>query len=673
MQFLFPNILYGLFAVSIPLIIHLLNFQKYKKIYFTQTNLIANLKQQTRKQSTLRHWLILLLRMLAIAMLVIAFANPYIAKDKPLSSSGKYVSIYLDNSYSMQAETSGGNLLDEAKSKARALAEGYEPSTKFQLLTNEMQGKQQRWLTREQLHAKIDEVDFAPRFRQMSEIVNRQHQLIRQNETNTGNIYLISDFQEVSYDLDQETLDSNFSYNYIPVQSFNTPNAHIDSVWFSSPALFLEQNAELNIRLKQQGDISSVPVKLFVDDKQRVAANAEFDGQNMKTVTLNLNIRQTGLHKGRFEISDNSIDFDNNFYFRYYVPEEVKALVLSEDEKRNKYLSALFENDSLVKPDFRSYRNIDYQNLSSYSAVILDQLESIPSGLRLALSDYVRQGKSLVIFPGMDADKESYNEMLAGYQGIRVGEAREDKDNRVSSIEWDSDFFEGIFQDRPENPDYPTVFKDVELSFNVSSLAGPLIMQSDGNPFLMRSREGKGFVYIFAVAANEKSSNFVTHPLFAVLYKMVFDGIHTGKLYYILGDNEVYSNSRLELSNEEVPVLLNRKNQKEIIPQVLQRKDELKLKFSSATNSGLWDLKLKEEEKQRDVVAFNYDSRESDIQLTDIENERPGDISLLNHTAEKLTTDVKRKREGNQLWSWFLIAALFFLLIEVILLRIWKL
>lgn len=673
MQFLYPNLLYGLFAVSIPLIIHLLNFQKYKKIYFTQTDLVADLKQKTRKQSVLRHWLILLLRMLAIAMLVIAFANPYIAQREQPASSGEFVSVYLDNSFSMQAQTSGGVLLDEAKSKARALADAYDRSTKFQLVTNELLGKQQRWLTREQFKTAIDKVEFAPEFRQLSEVIHRQHQLIKADNNKNATVYFISDFQKVSYDLDQHTLDSNLSYNYIPVQSFNTPNVYFDSVWFSSPALFLDQNAELNIRLKQHGDISSVPLKLFVDDKQRVAAKSEFSGQNMKTIKLNINIRKTGLHKGRLELSDNSIDFDNTFYFRYQVPEKVNVLVLSEDEKNNNYLTALFKNDSLVQAEFRSYRTVDYQNLSSYSAVILDQLKSIPSGLQLALNDYVQKGKSLVVFPNMEAERDSYNKMLADYQGIKIGKPESDDENRVNSIEWDSDFFDGIFQERPKNPEYPSVFSHVKLSYDVNSLAEPLIMQSNGHPFLLRSKKGKGFVYIFAVASTEKSSNFVTHPLFAVLYKMIFDGVHTGALYYVLGENEVYSNPRFEIDNEEVPLLVNRDNKKEIIPQVVQRKDELRLGFSSVKISGLWDLQLKEEKKTQDVVAFNYDNQESDVRLADIENERPQDIGLIDHTADKITTDIQRKQEGHKLWPWFIIAALFFLLIEVILLRIWKL
>ena len=78
MQFVNPLFLFGLFAIAIPVIIHLFNFRKFQKVYFTNVDFIEELKQQTQKQSQLKHLLVLLLRILAIASLVFAFAQPYI-------------------------------------------------------------------------------------------------------------------------------------------------------------------------------------------------------------------------------------------------------------------------------------------------------------------------------------------------------------------------------------------------------------------------------------------------------------------------------------------------------------------------------------------------------------------------------------------------------------------
>ncbi|MFO8054793.1 MAG: BatA domain-containing protein [Bacteroidales bacterium] len=672
MQFLYPNMLYGLLAVSIPVIIHLLNLQRYKRVYFTQTNLIADLQKQSRRRSDLRHWLVLLMRMLAIAMLVMAFSNPFIVvDDNDISKAENFVSIYLDNSYSMQADNPEGDLLGEAKAKATALVEGFEPSVRFQLLTNELKGKQQRWLTGEQVLTEIEEIRFSPHFRYLSEIIHRQQQLLSDTEAQEGMSYIISDFQKTSYDLNDVLDDSLFSFSYIPVRSYQTENVYIDSVWFSSPALFVDQTAELNVRIASFGEQSSVALKCFINHSQRLAVNAEFDGQDRKTFTFTLNIKNTGLHYGRLEIADNSLDFDNAYYFSFRVPASADVLVIGNDQDRNKYLEAYFQDDSLVRVDFTSHKTIDYQSLSSYSSIILDGIEEISSGLKSALKEQVERGKSLTVFPSFSGDKASYNAMFDNYQGVKFGEKRSVEQN-VQEVAWESGFFDGIFQDRPEHPEYPMVFEDVRLHYDRGSAVEPLITQADGSPFLLRMQAGKGNVYLFSVACHRKSSNFVTHSLFSVLYKMVLEGLQTGQLYYTLGKKEIYTNPHVDFVEDEMPELVSRSTEESIIPQMLRVDEGLRFVSSrQVVKNGIWDLMYAGE--KIDALAFNYDGRESDIRLFDITKNKPSGVNILDQSPDKITAGIQMKRQGRQLWQWFIVAALLFLLAEVLLLRMWKL
>ncbi len=672
MQFLFPNILYGLFAVSIPVIIHLLNFQKYKKVYFTQTELVADLKQQTKRQSTLRHWIILLMRMLAVGMLVLAFANPFIAgHDKASGIAERYISVYLDNSFSMQAEQAEGSLLNEGKNKAISLTEAYGPSAKYQLITNELQGKQQRWLTAEQFVSEVEEVSFSPDFRLLSEVVTRQQQMIREDDIVSSSIYSISDFQKTVYDPENIALDTGISWHFVPVKAYNTTNAWIDSVWFNSPALFAGQNARLNIRMKKTGDLESVPLKLFVNQRQRVAVNVEFSEQTEKTISVSLNINETGHHQCRLELSDNSVDFDNTFYFTFNVPELVKVLVVNEAGTESRYLQSFFRNDSLVMADFSSIQTLDYQAMASYSAVILDQMEEIPSGLTTVLDKFVKSGKSLIIFPSMNSDVSSYNDLLVSMDNIRLG-AKDNNKKQVSSIVFESDFFEGFFLDKPKNPDYPVIFESYNISYGLDSRAEALIRQSDGNPFLLRSRSGKGNVFLFSVASNPESSTFVTHHIFPVIYKMIFEGAISNRLYFTLGENEIYNNSSIDVQGETVPVLESFPGEAQVIPALLNTSDGISfLAADRMSESGIWELKY--DDKSLDYLAYNYSGRESDTRLAEISENLPEDIKLLDNTASGMYSDIRMAQHGIQLWPWFLIGALIFLLIEVILLRIWKL
>ena len=123
MSFVNPLFLVALSALVIPIIIHLFNFRKFKKIYFTNVRFIAEIKQETKKRSQLKHLLILLMRLLAIASLVIAFAKPYI--PSPLQhkkfTGRQAISVYIDNSFSMEALSSGGRLLDMAKTDRKSV------------------------------------------------------------------------------------------------------------------------------------------------------------------------------------------------------------------------------------------------------------------------------------------------------------------------------------------------------------------------------------------------------------------------------------------------------------------------------------------------------------------------------------------------------------------------
>src|SRR3954463_7435883 len=129
MQFVYPSFLFALAAVAIPILIHLFNFRKYKKIYFTNVRFLKEIKQDTRSRSQLKHLLILLARILAIIFLVFAFAQPYIPRNKNTLVSGtRDVSLFIDNSFSMDAVGQNGSLIEVAKKKAHDIALAYSPS-----------------------------------------------------------------------------------------------------------------------------------------------------------------------------------------------------------------------------------------------------------------------------------------------------------------------------------------------------------------------------------------------------------------------------------------------------------------------------------------------------------------------------------------------------------------
>ncbi|MBK5286073.1 MAG: BatA domain-containing protein, partial [Bacteroidia bacterium] len=204
MNFLYPGFLFAFAALSVPIIIHLFNFRKFKKVFFTNVRFLKEVKLDTQSRSRLKHLLVLACRILAISFLILAFARPFI--PSATSSTGtlqKIVSIYIDNSFSMESVGKNGRLIDEALRKAHEITAAYSAGDHFQLLTNDFEVRHQRLVNRDEMESMIDEVKTGSSVRKTSEVVQRMKD-IRQNagEKNISHVIcLLSDFQKTTADL----------------------------------------------------------------------------------------------------------------------------------------------------------------------------------------------------------------------------------------------------------------------------------------------------------------------------------------------------------------------------------------------------------------------------------------------------------------------------------------
>ncbi len=132
MNFKHPEVLYFLFLLVIPILVHLFQLRRFKKEYFTNVQFLKELSIQTRKSSTIKKWLLLLTRLLLLTFLILAFAQPFFAaKESKKNTNEMY--IILDNSYSMQAKGRKGELLKRA---IQDLLEHAPEAQNFSLITN---------------------------------------------------------------------------------------------------------------------------------------------------------------------------------------------------------------------------------------------------------------------------------------------------------------------------------------------------------------------------------------------------------------------------------------------------------------------------------------------------------------------------------------------------------
>jgi len=688
MQFVNPLFLIALTALAIPILIHLFNFRKYKKVYFTNVHFLQEIQQETKKQSQLRQLLILLARLLAIASLVFAFAQPYLpaSKEQKKITGQRAVSIYIDNSFSMEAVATEGTLLDIAKTKALEISSAYTQSELFQLVTNDFEGRHQRFVSVEDFRKLVDDVQISPSSRSVSEVINRQNDLLPENQKMSKDAYLISDFQKNTASMLQAKPDSSISWFLVPLKAEKRDNLFIDSVYFLSPVHQPGQPVSLRIRIHNASgeSLEKIPVKLTINSVQKAISSFSVSANSIMEVTMPFTENSSGVQYGQVEIVDYPIVYDDKFFFSYVVLPSIPILCINEKDGNN-YLNALFDNDSTIRFTNSQVKQIDYGNLFANALLIVNGPEEISSGLAQELNRYVRAGGNLVVFPPAKGSTDSYNELLShfnlpGYTGIDTIR------QRIAGINVESAIYNDVFEKNasgkvvfPDNIDLPMVQKHYTLRQGIRSREEVLLRLQNNQPFLISAPVDKGKVYLFSAPADDTWTLFPKHMIFVpTLYKIALLSNPSQPLYYITGENVTIEIPADSNSESNIYKLKKPESGYEVIPEIRKFGTNISLlTHDQIKDAGFYSVSRGN--KTAAGLAFDFNRKESDLScfsMPELQQQLDRlpvkDIRILREQKTSLTREINQIKQGTQLWKLFIILALIFIACEIALIRLVK-
>lgn len=670
MNFLYPGFLFALFSIVIPVIIHLFNFRKFKKVYFSNVGFLKEIKEQNSSQERLKNLLILASRILAITFLVLAFSRPFIPSGtKHDQSKGNTVSIYIDNSYSMEAVNKEGNLVDEAKRKAKEIVKSFQLNDRFQLLTNDFEGKHQRLLNAEELLKAVDEVKISPASRSLQQVINRQQSIF--NGSSNRFIYLISDFQKGFAGTEPLVADKNTSIALIKLKSNHLPNVAVDSVWLLSPVHQVNETEKVVFRLKNYGDeiAKNIPVKLTINNQQKAISSLTIAAGESTMDTLSFSGLNLGWQKGQLSLKDFPLTFDDELNFSFNVNANQSVLSLN-GSKSEKYIRALFNADSYFRLTEMPESNINYAAFGKYSLIVLNGLNNPSTGLAAALKLYTENGGSVVVFPNTESGKEVYSQFLTNLNLPAVAELNTTP-SKVSSIELKNSLFKDVFESLPQQLDLPEVKRYFTFAENSRSNKENLMHLPANKLFFARYPQKSGQIYLAATGLNAGDGNLPEHPVFVpLMYKIAFASIREQPLYYTIMKDNVIENSKINLNaNQSLRLVANNF---EVIPEIRQSNEKTRLYTADQVKkSGFYDLK--QADSLISVIAFNDNRIESDMHydeqsdLAKLVNK--DQVAILDPDKDPIAAAVSAKNNGTELWKLCLILSVIFLAIEILLVR----
>ncbi len=688
MLFTNPWMLIGLVAIGIPVAVHLFNFRRYKKVYFSNVESLEALQKETRKQSRLRELLVLLARIAAVVFLVLAFAGPVIPsrKSQHINQGVQWVSVYLDNSFSMGNTSQDGLLLEIGKQKAKEILDGYGISDQFQLITNECSGGQYRWMNRSEMMLAIDAVDLCPAAEPLSRMVERQQNFIRQTARGEAHCYEISDMQTGTADLSDLSMDSLCEVTLVPLEGVEIGNLYVDTLELNAPCYHKGNTlvAKVGIRNEGEADAEALPVNLYVNGRERAIASVDIPAGDRKTVEMSFVADEEGVLSGMVEIVDYPITFDDRYYFSINVADR-NSLLLVNGGDANPHLLNLFASDSNIALQSVSADGADFSSLGQYDMVILNELKSLPGGRAEEVARFVEAGGTLLLIPADGLGVEDCNLLLQRVNAPRLGKWIP-ASATAKEIVTDNALYENVFKTSGDRSSQHLEMPEVKGHYATTLTAPgttkmPLITLADGNDYLMVSTFGSGRCYLFTAPLRQPYTNFPQQAMFVpTLYNMALFSRPTGRPAWFLGDRTPIPLPQEFGNSKEVPHLVNLAGNIDLIPELRRTQQGPTTEIpNTLQEAGNYLLTLQPAHNTRAAtcgLSFNYGREESkmkfhkasDLKKT-IREMNLGGIDVVEHSGKDMATYIKAQNQGTKLWRVCLVGALLMLLCETLLLR----
>lgn len=672
MQFLFPGFLWALGLLAVPIIIHLFYFRRTRRVLFSSIEFLKEIKEEQSARQRLRNLLLLLARLLALAFLIFAFAQPFIPGRSDVKKGARSVSIFVDNSFSMQADNNGVPNIELAKESARQIISSLNDEDRIQILTNDFEGKHQRWIDKQTAQTYVDAIKWTPVVHDLKEVIGRQRQMFAKSENNIRQSYLVSDFQKNISDLGEQA-DTSFDIFAIPLQSEISANLSIDTCYFESPVQILSQNNRMIVRLHNWSnrEASNIRLELDVDGLSKPVGSLNIPAGKSVTDTINISVAKGDWHEGSVRISDYPVQFDDIYYFTFYTPPRIKVLSVYQGQPDAR-VSALLKNVTPFEGIQQTAGAVNYGVFGTYNLIVLENLPDISSGLATELTKYIQTGGNVLVFLPEDASLAGYNSFLSSNAAATVAGYKAG-DKEVSNINTEEFVFKDVFENKKNDLYLPHTKGNYAVTNNVRSRSENIMTYRDGSIYIGKYSIGAGHLYLSTAPLDSKINNLTLNAeLFVpMIYRMSVSSGQAKASSYVIG-NRVLASVPYESTSEDNQLHVKGKN--EFIPGIFKQDKQAFLDIrGQVSESGIYRVTDKNNNLVQ-LLALNYDRRESDNRLS-----TEADLGGISHLKLIKTADpnalsaiVKEENQGITLWRLCLILALTFLLAEVLIVRFYK-
>ncbi|NNE71071.1 MAG: VWA domain-containing protein [Rhodothermales bacterium] len=689
MTFLNPLILLGLVAAAVPLIIHLFNFRKPRRVEFSSLAFLREVERSTMQRVRIKQWLLLALRTLAIAAMVIAFARPTLRGQLAGAFAGAApvaVAVVVDTSPSMQQRDAGGAYMDQALALAGGILADTDSRDEVAVLGLASSAIPTLGPGGETALRRLEGLSVGPGGQSAITALAAASDLLANAESQNRELYFIGDLQASTLlDTTAARINPATPVFLLPVGAGSPDNVGVSNVELRSRIVEADQPLRLAATLTNHGSspAASYVTSVYLAGDRVAQATSNLEVGVEAAVEFSVTPASRGWLAGTVQTEDDAFPDDNTAYFALNVPEDRSVLLVGGDGQDLRFLRAALQADPTVSIDLQTIREnqLPSVDLGSVDVVVLAGLQTLSSGESDRLVAFVEAGGGLLLFPGAGARIPDYNALLAGLGGGQIRSISAGDGTTVDvvdRVDLEHPLFEGILDTSVGELERPSVYRRAVYQPGTRT-ESTLMDLSSGSPFLQEIRHGRGGVLLLAVAPDISWSDLPTRGLFLpLLYRSVFllssSQTSTGEVFEVGDAADLLLPGVAESAAVSV---LSPSGLESAPPRRTGVGGTLVSLTGLLEEPGHYEVRV--DGVLHRLVAVNVDTRESALALAQpaeaaslLAQRSDAPITPLDVSgSEPIADTVAEARRGADLWNVFLALALLFLAAEMIVAKQW--
>lgn len=704
MNFLNPFFLLGLLAVAIPVIIHLINLRRPQKVQFSTLSFLNELKKSTIRRIRIKQYLLMALRTLAVLFLALALARPFLPPtltDPSGSETPKTIGILVDDSPSMSRIGSRGPLIEQAREVASTIIQGARTNDRFIVATTN--GEQPTISLQGSAAAleRIKNIEVSNTGNFLSEAVRLLNERIQQAPAQQAVIYLLSDGQEsqlrdlVNLSYGNSSQNKPVTFQLVELENVNQQNLAVSEISLNSRMLSRGSPVVLQVEVTNVGDVAAVNQFVSMEVGNRMVGQHQVDLEPNQSQEFLFEIvpDRVGDISGEVILDGDEIAYDNSRYFVLRVPESRSVLLLTEDETNGgdfrSYLKPALEaarqTNTQIEFDEKEAEDVDQSNLAAYDVIVLDGLRQVPKYWFDDLQRFVQNGKGILFFPSEQGDVNNYNSFFrlfnAGTFDNITGEYASFKtvgefDELVEGHPILDELFDKE-EDEEISLDLPELFFYYHYEPPANTGSFTVLSSEGGSSLLTEQRFGEGKLLVSSYGTDPGWTNFPVNPLFAPLYYRSvlyassseqggFEQHTLGRAFEWQGDLQ---NGTIEISHGEQVAR----------PEVEGMPEGVRIRYEGREwVPGIYTISDGTEERLVAVNQYIMESYFDTLPNQELEKMLSNHVTVntkivageISH--QNLEEELNAASFGKEIWSWFVWVALLFLIVEVLVSKMYK-